>query len=411
MIPKQKNLTDIRSKMKEREKWIVGLLKWTLNLFQKGKRQFNAILEIDDETDSLEISFYKGWDTIAGGMTIISAIITFIGLSPINDWSTLLFFKIIFDDLRGTIGTFSNFANSYASRSKDFDKFLAWFMETNGRENALLRQEFPQDGLTFTEVNISFENARSNAQSITQNITKNISFSLISKNLSILSDQVILLKGKTGAGKTQIVNALQGLLPGAVLEGIYSPIQYVKSFEYLDQHMRSSIPNARLTLRRLLNNNQDNDLLMLLVSVVRLEDKIKWITDLDAPMEGYSGGQKMKVSLLFTLCEVIREKKTVLVLDEPEQGLDPASRLDVINSVLSFLKDEIKKYNDGISIAVLLIYHGDDIDIVKLRALITKIWLFDKIDGVSVVREETNLVEYCNGIISKKIVELQAIMK
>jgi len=43
MSPKQKELAEIRATMKEREKWIVGLLKWTLNLFQKGKRDLNAV--------------------------------------------------------------------------------------------------------------------------------------------------------------------------------------------------------------------------------------------------------------------------------------------------------------------------------------------------------------------------------
>jgi ABC-type nitrate/sulfonate/bicarbonate transport system ATPase subunit len=392
MGPKQKTLAEIRASMKEREKWIVGLLKWTLNLFQKGKRDLNAILEIEDETDALEISFFKGWDNIAGGMTIISAIVAFIGLVSITNWSTLLLFKIIFDDLKGTIGAFSNFANSYASRSKEFDKFLAWFMDTNGREDVLPQQEFPNDGLIFTEVNISLGK-----------------FSLVTNMLSILQGQVILLKGKTGAGKTQLVNALQGLLPGAILEGEYSPIQYSKSFEYLDQHMRSSIPSSKLELRRLLDGNIDNELIMLLISVVQL-DKIAAISDIDEPMNGYSGGQKMKVALLFTLLEVIKEKKTVLVLDEPEQGLDPISRLEIVSNVLNFVKNDIQSHNGGISVAVLLIYHGDDLDIVKLSGLLTKMWLFEKVNGGSIVKECINLIDYCNGITSTRRKELDSLL-
>jgi ABC-type Mn2+/Zn2+ transport system ATPase subunit len=389
MSPKQKELAEIRATMKEREKWIVGLLKWTLNLFQKGKRDLNAILEIEDETDALEISFFKGWDNIAGGMTIISSMVAFIGLVSISNWSTLLLFKIIFDDLKGTIGAFSNFANSYASRSKDFDKFLAWFMDTNGREDALPQQDFPKDGLVFTEVNISLGK-----------------FSLLANMLSILQGQIILLKGKTGVGKTQLVNALQGLLPGAILEGEYSPIQYSKSFEYLDQHMRSSIPSSKLELRRLIDGNTNNMLIMLLISIVQL-DKISIISDIDEPMNGYSGGQKMKVALLFTLLEVIKEKKTVLVLDEPEQGLDPISRLEIVSNVLNFVKDGIQAYNGGIPVSVLLIYHGDDLDLVKLSGLLTKMWLFEKVNGVSIVKEGINLIDYCNGIVCKRKEELE----
>jgi ABC-type uncharacterized transport system ATPase subunit len=145
---------------------------------------------------------------------------------------------------------------------------------------------------------------------------------------------------------------------------------------------------------------------MLLISIVQL-DKISIISDIDEPMNGYSGGQKMKVALLFTLLEVIKEKKTVLVLDEPEQGLDPISRLEIVSNVLNFVKDGIQEYNGGTPVSVLLIYHGDDLDIVTLSGLLTKMWLFEKINGVSIVKEGINLIDYCNGIVCKRKEELE----
>jgi energy-coupling factor transporter ATP-binding protein EcfA2 len=412
MIPKQKELAAIRTQMKEREKWVVGLLKWTLNLFQMGKREPNAILEIEDETDALERSFYRGWDNIAGGMTIISAMVTFLGLASITDWAKLLFFKIIFDDLRGTIVTFSNFANSYASRSKDFDKILSWYMDTNGREDALPQQPFPEGGLIFRRVDISLGK-----------------FTLCcSEILSITAGQFILLRGKSGAGKTQLVKAIQGILPGAkLLNELYCAIQYSKSFEYLDQHMRASIPSAKISFKQLFKNvlkndasgdhvlneddSADDELLMVLISIVQLNDKIASICELYAAMKDYCGGEKMKVGLVFILFEVIKKGITVLVLDEPEQGLDAESRLTVIGDVIKFLKTDIKKYNGGITVAALLIYHGDDLDIVEMRGLLTDVWTFKKVDGVSIITEEPNLTGYCKSIVNNrrnKLDELEA---
>ena len=119
----------------------------------------------------------------------------------------------------------------------------------------------------------------------------------------------------------------------------------------------------------------------------------------------------MKVSLLFTLLEVIKNKSTVVVLDEPEQGLDSESRLRVLVNVLNFLNTDIKTYNGGTTVTVLLIYHGDEKDIVNISHLLTKVWFFKKVDGATIVTENTNLAEYCDEIIHKGRAELDSLSR
>ncbi len=93
-------------------------------------------------------------------------------------------------------------------------------------------------------------------------------------------------------------------------------------------------------------------------------------------------------------------------MDEPEQGLDPFSRLDVIQSVLEFCKTGIKKYIGSINLSVLVIYHGDDTDIIKMNKLFNKIWLFDKKLNKSHVIQTLNIKEFCTDILKNKQQEL-----
>jgi ABC-type multidrug transport system ATPase subunit len=226
-------------------------------------------------------------------------------------------------------------------------------------------------------------------------------------NISIKPNDFILLRGKTGIGKTQLVNCLQGYTLGATLSNTkFQPRNYSKNWEYLNQNMRETIPTNGLSLREMLENESDTDLIMELIRVVKLDDKIILNSDINEKMQGYSGGQRMKTSLVFTLLEVIKNRKSILVLDEPEQGLDPFSRLDVIQSVLEFCKTGIKKYIGSINLSVLVIYHGDDTDIIKMNKLFNKIWLFDKKLNKSHVTQTLNIKEFCTDILKNKQQEL-----
>ena len=96
----------------------------------------------------------------------------------------------------------------------------------------------------------------------------------------------------------------------------------------------------------------------------------------------------MKLSLLFTLSEIeSSSKKNILILDEPEQGLDEESRKEVINNILNYVK-----------IPVLCIYHGNKLDITQLP--FTKAWIFSKNVNYTQV-EEMDFVNLRKQLISE----------
>ena len=302
-------------------------------------------------------------------MSLISIFISSLGLYFVKDFVTLLIIKVVFDNFTSIISMISNFTTSLSNNMKDFDKFLTWYNESNGREKPFnnLSIYFP---IEVINIKIKYEN-----------------FSLNSSSLPINDNDKILLKGQTGSGKTQLVNALQGLVNGANIKGINDPRTIQGAFEYMNQQTREAIPSTGLSLRDLLEGESDNILIENLLRVVMLTDKFPNDISYNIKITGLSGGEKMRLSLVFTLLETIKKRKQILILDEPEQGLDEATRRQVITNILNYLR-----------IPIVCIYHGSSLDLLKMP--FNKIWLFDHKNTHTEVKE-TDFINYKKQLINE----------
>ena len=74
-------------------------------------------------------------------------------------------------------------------------------------------------------------------------------------------------------------------------------------------------------------------------------------------METLSGGEKMRLSILYTLWDLNKRNKQVLILDEPEQGLDMELVPDIILDIIN--------YNPEMT--VFIITHLCDCTVSKLK--------------------------------------------
>lgn len=395
----QNKMSEKRQEMKKIQKKNVPIKKWLLELFKQDLEEPDEIISLDKEFDNKENEFMNGYVLILYGISFISTLISWIGLFNIDNWSDFLLIKIVFDDLQNVIKCFSHFSNNLNMKSKDFDKYLEWYVGVKGRKEIVPQHAIKETGLIFNDIKIEYPK-----------------FKLETNKLELKPTESVLIRGPFGSGKTQLINSLIGnIFPSRIGFSKLTSANYTANWKYMSQMVRSQIPSG-LTLREILKGETNNELIFKLIEVVGLGDKFSSLTSIDKPIEGFSGGQLMLLSLIFFLWSFIKDKQRILVLDEPEQGLDPESKIRVLKSLLEFLKKEIIYWNGGLEVIIVIIYHGEDDDIVELlsNGLFDKIWLFTKNQETTTVEqisEHANLFDYCQEILDKKQEKLNAIKK
>ena len=369
-IKKQrKKIQHIKINKRESYKKIIPLKQWILHLFQNRKRSVDNLLVNSNKIHELDRKYVLEWVKVSQMMNLISITISSIGLYFVNDFISLLIIKVVFDNFTSIINMISNFMNGLSNNMKDFDKFLIWYKESNGRETPYINLmiKFP---LYINQIKIIYPN-----------------FSLKANHLQIDSNDKILLKGQTGAGKTQLVNSIQGLVHGSTISDVNDPRTIQHAFEYMNQQTRESIPSTGISLRDLLENETDNILIRDLLKVVMLDIKFCDKSSYDIKITELSGGEKMRLSLIFTLLETIKNNKQILILDEPEQGLDESTRRQVISNILNYL-----------NIPIICIYHGSSLDLLKMP--FNKIWLFEHKNSHTEVNQ-FNFINYKKSLIDE----------
>ena len=162
-------------------------------------------------------------------------------------------------------------------------------------------------------------------------------------NLAIESDcPLICLTGPDGAGKSTLLKILAGVLPfdkGQVLLNGKKPdmanAEFSKDVGYMSQTLglyEELTVWDNLTILsglRGLKLKESSDYLTKLLTSVNL------INFKDREAGALSGGMKQKLAL----CCTIAARPKILILDEPTVGVDPVSRNELWNIILSYLKE------------------------------------------------------------------------
>ena len=162
-------------------------------------------------------------------------------------------------------------------------------------------------------------------------------------NLAIESDcPLICLTGPDGAGKSTLLKILAGVLPfdkGQVLLNGTKPdmanAKFSKDVGYMSQTLGLY---EELTV-------WDNLTILSGLRGLKLKESSDYLTKLltsanlinfkDREAGALSGGMKQKLAL----CCTIAARPKILILDEPTVGVDPVSRNELWNIILSYLKE------------------------------------------------------------------------
>ena len=365
MASKQKELTDLKKELKDLEKKAIPLFSWFLHLFQNEKKSVKELLDVKVKCNNSNLKFILGWEYITKELCFFAQLIVGLSLWYLSDsFADLLINKVIFDQVLNSIESFAHLSNQNANDSKNFERFLEL---TNSSGKTLDKQ---------TQYDFEFPLTISASIELGDSISGKFNLET-PLPLEIKYGDKILLKGPTGSGKTQFVNSLLGLVSGAMFYfGLTSsdPKKHSTKIEYMRQETREKIPSSGITVRQMLEGEADDKLILDLIKMVLLEDKFNW-NNLDTPMEGLSGGERMRLSILYTLWNFNKTGKQILILDEPEQGLDEDVRVIIIRNIL-----------ESINKPILVIYHGSKLDLLQLP--FTKAWIFGKKYGVTAVHEE-----------------------
>lgn len=172
-------------------------------------------------------------------------------------------------------------------------------------------------------------------------IPNNISFSgnvnnLSFDNLTMTQGDTTLILGETGAGKSTLIKALQGLIGTVKLSNNDNPLAYNKKTVYMKQNIRENTPVGKPSIRQLYYNEIDDELIKKTFNDVSLTDWFNDIMkgDLDCPIENkISGGQKTKLCIAICIYQVDKNNAELLILDEPEQGITVKQVPNIIKKI------------------------------------------------------------------------------
>jgi ATP-binding cassette subfamily C protein CydC len=149
--------------------------------------------------------------------------------------------------------------------------------------------------------------------------------------------QALALTGPSGSGKSTLLNAIAGLENGAGISiAGRAPVEW-EEISFRDRvtllPQRSALIAGTIRDNLSLAGRADDETLWAALDAVALTDTIRARGGLDARLgeggSGLSGGQARRLAL----ARVLLRKPDLLLLDEPTEGLDPATADAVLNGI------------------------------------------------------------------------------
>ncbi len=190
-------------------------------------------------------------------------------------------------------------------------------------------------------------------------------------NLSVEKGSITALIGESGCGKTTLINALLGLIPGFIkgniqgrirIAGAEDPDEFRKHIEPVFQNPDTQLLSLRvleeITSQLVKNGKQKS----------RLREKAEAMLDAygldylaERNLNDLSWGEKQRLALVCALAP----QPDILLLDEPLSGLDPISKVKFLN--------KLQDINRTLETTILIIEHEVDL----MRRFADRTYIFE----------------------------------
>jgi ABC-type Mn2+/Zn2+ transport system ATPase subunit len=352
ILPGMDLLDKERSKERKNRYTIYEKLSLLMNRFYLGETDINTIMKQDisllDGRFKLDLSwiYLSLYQQVPNLLFII--LISFIYF----DENKLQMIVIVFIKLRNTVSNTSHFLNQWKTMENDVKAIEDFF-----------------DKKTFCvkSLQIDIPDTLSFMVSITRDTTKIFTNIWITVNRGAR----IVLSGPSGCGKTTLIKALLGQIEGITYDTGNPSDSYISKIAYMRQNIREITPMVKVTLRNLFSDEIDTNLIKKVLDYAKILD---WFENqmngnLDLPIGELctpSGGEKTRICFAMTLYRLEKNQCSWLILDEPEQGLDPELAPDMLTTAF-------EQYPD---ISIIMITHLCDCRMKTLN--ITHKWTIDK---------------------------------
>jgi len=339
----------------------------SLPLFAQGDITVQSILETIINIDNIWTITDKLWNHIAITTQTINKcniIIISIGFNS-SVASYMLLIKVI-SNFNNAISNLSNFLNQNNRYETDYNSYQLLLVDVIYNKPPI---NIPLlDSINIIDCKISHGGF-------------NMYFGHDIQKLQIRIGDKILIKGRSGHGKSTFINALLGKIDGLILDK-HRLENYNYAFVEFYQNIREKLPTSSISIRELFENEPNNSIIMKCLNVCFFEDDLtrilKNISSSKSPTqiddyisidiltdyfdidinERLSGGEKTRLALATRIYQMlIKQNKSILILDEPEQGSDPEVAIQIIKNIFELFEEK----------TIIMISHICDCNLAKLN--------------------------------------------
>jgi len=244
---KQKDFSDCIKTTRESNDKIRSLVNISLPMFQYNEKSPEYITNL---TNTIDQSWYNVDNKMNHIMTITRIInklgIIIISLGFNESVSGFLLLVNTFGSLNSSISSLTAFMSQNNRYETNYDSYIKFFKNLNYQEEP---EKFvlPQT-ITIKSININHGGF-------------NMSFGPNISSLQISIGHKILIRGRTGHGKSTFINALMGKIKGIEFD-LATPENYFHSYVEMYQNIREKLPTSSISIRKIFDDDPNDDLII-----------------------------------------------------------------------------------------------------------------------------------------------------
>lgn len=330
----QKQYFDARESRKKENDKLYNLIILNLPMFRQKEISPNKIIENDLKIIHNHGLDHKNWHKIVTVTNLTNRIPLLILLCQ-NDNTKILLLLNVLSQINNSVASLMSFLNQSNRILSNYSTYIDFWKNLEFKEEPTA---LPLPiSINITDLNITLDN-------FTLKFTPSIS------SISIKQNDKILIKGPSGHGKSTFINSLLGKINGLTLDE-NKPENYFHHYIEFYQSIKENLPTSTITVRQIFDSDSNDDTIINCCKLCLIDDWISNLSIVDCnnhiidihsqnPLdieinERISGGQKTRLALATRIYRMLKSNKSILILDEPEQGLDPPIAYKIIDNIIN----------------------------------------------------------------------------